>query len=52
MAVRFEYIYQVEDAKARQQTLIAERWKPVQDILDRLRTRVNACIADRASKAR
>ena len=52
VAVRFEYIYQVEDAKARQQTLIAERWKPVQDILDRLRTRVNACIADRASKAR
>ncbi len=52
VALRFEFIYQVEDAKARQQTLIAERWKPVQDILDRLRTRVNACIADRASKAR
>jgi hypothetical protein len=46
-AVRFEFIYQVEDAKARKDELINARWAPVADVLARLRTRVNACIAGR-----
>ena len=52
LAVRFEFIYRVEDAKARRETLIAGRWAPVQDILTRLKARVNTCIADRVSKSR
>jgi hypothetical protein len=52
LAVRFEFIYRVEDAKARRETLIAGRWAPAQDILTRLKARVNVCIADRASKSR
>jgi hypothetical protein len=46
-AVRFEFIYQVEDAKARKDELMKARWAPVSDVLARLKTRVNACIAGR-----
>jgi hypothetical protein len=45
VAIRFEYIYRVEDARANRATRLAEAWAPVQNILDRLKTRVNACIA-------
>lgn len=49
-AVRFEFIYRVEDARQRKDAMIQERWAPVQGLLERLKSRVNACIADRASR--
>jgi hypothetical protein len=45
VAIRFEYIYRVEDAQANRATRLAEAWAPVQPVLDRLKARVNACIA-------
>jgi hypothetical protein len=47
VATRFEFIYQVESAKAHKDELIKARWAPVADVLARLKTRVNACIAAR-----
>lgn len=45
VGVRFEFIYQVENAHANKSQLIADAWKPAADVLARLKTRVNACIA-------
>ena len=45
VAIRFEYIYRVEDARANRTARLAAAWTPVQGILDRLKTRVNVCIA-------
>lgn len=45
VAIRFEYIYRVEDARANRATRLAEAWHPVQNVLEKLKARVNACIA-------
>ncbi len=45
VAVRFEFIYQVENARANKAKLVADAWKPASGVLERLKSRVNACIA-------
>jgi hypothetical protein len=45
VAVRFEFIYQVENARANKAQLVADAWKPASGVLERLKSRVNACIA-------
>lgn len=47
VAFRFETIWRVEDAKANKDRLIRDSWAPVDDLLGRLKNRVNACIAER-----
>lgn len=48
LALRFEFIYRVEDARANRETRIGEAWQPVQPLLGRLKQRVNACIVERS----
>jgi hypothetical protein len=45
VAMRFEFIYQVEMAHAKQAELLKQAWTPVSAVLDRLRGRVNACLS-------
>ena len=45
VAMRFEFIYQVERAHAKKDDMLKEAWNPVSTVLDRLRGRVNACLS-------
>lgn len=47
IAIRFEFIYRAEDARTNREARLREAWQPVQDLLGRLKSRVNACIAKR-----
>jgi hypothetical protein len=48
IAIRFEVIYRAEDARTNREARLREAWQPVQDLLGRLKSRVNACIAKRS----
>ncbi len=45
VAMRFEFIYQVERAHARKADMLKEAWMPVSAVLERLRGRVNVCMS-------